>query len=55
MQQLKFNNRFSTDKEYLKKYFKGNLEEAYKKLEEGIPVQYIVGNMDFYGYCNSDT
>ncbi len=39
-----------TDKEYLKKYFKGNLEEAYKRLEEGVPVQYIVGNMDFYGY-----
>lgn len=38
-----------TDLEYLKKYYKGNLEEAISKLNEGIPVQYIVGNVDFYG------
>jgi len=38
-----------TDKEYLKKYYKGDINEAYKKLEEGIPVQYIVGEVDFYG------
>lgn len=35
--------------DYLKKYYKGNIEEAIKKLELGIPVQYIVGNVDFYG------
>lgn len=35
--------------EYLKKYYKGNIEDAIKKLEKGIPVQYIVGDVDFYG------
>ena len=39
-----------TDLEYIKKYYKGNIEEAIKQLELGIPVQYIVGNVDFYGY-----
>ena len=39
-----------TDIEYIKKYYKGNIEEAIKQLEQGIPVQYIVGNVDFYGY-----
>ena len=37
-----------TDIEYLKKYYKGNIEDAIKKLKDGIPVQYIVGNVDFY-------
>ncbi len=36
------------DLEYLKKYYRGNLEEALKKLESGTPVQYIVGNVEFY-------
>lgn len=36
--------------EYLKKYGNPNtFESDLKKLEEGIPVQYIVGNVDFYG------
>lgn len=39
-----------TDLEYIKKYYKGNTEEAIKQLKQGIPVQYIVGNVDFYGY-----
>lgn len=39
------------NKEYLKKYLKpSKLQEGFKKLESGIPVQYIVGNVDFYGY-----
>ena len=38
-----------TDLEYLKKYYKGNLENAIKRLNNGEPVQYIVGNVDFYG------
>ncbi|HPF83358.1 MAG TPA: peptide chain release factor N(5)-glutamine methyltransferase [Bacilli bacterium] len=39
-----------TDLEYLKKYLKDNeLEEGINKLKQGIPVQYIVGNVDFYG------
>ena len=39
-----------TNLEYIKKYYKGNIEEAIKQLNKGIPVQYIVGNVDFYGY-----
>ena len=39
-----------TDLEYIEKYYKGNIEEAKKQMELGIPVQYIVGNVDFYGY-----
>ena len=39
-----------TDIEYLKKYLDSDkLEEGIKKLEQGIPVQYIVGNVEFYG------
>jgi len=38
-----------SDIEYLKKYYKGNIEEAIKRLNNGEPVQYIVGNVDFYG------
>lgn len=38
------------DIEYLKKYLpKSKLKEGLKKLEEGYPVQYIVGEVDFYG------
>ena len=36
--------------EYLKKYYKGNIEDAIKRLKVGEPVQYIVGDVDFYGY-----
>lgn len=36
--------------EYLKKYYKGNINEALERLKNGEPVQYIVGNVDFYGY-----
>ena len=38
-----------SDIEYLKKYYKGNLDQALIELKKGIPVQYIVGNVDFYG------
>ncbi len=36
-------------KEYLKKYYKGNIEDAYRRLDNGEPVQYIVGEVDFCG------
>ena len=35
--------------EYLKKYYKGNIEDDINMLNEGYPVQYIVGEVDFYG------
>lgn len=38
-----------TDLEYLKKYYNGNIEDAIKRLNNNEPVQYIVGNVDFYG------
>ena len=38
-----------TDIEYLKKYYNGDINEALKRLEDGEPVQYIVGNVDFCG------
>ena len=49
---MKYNN---SDIEYLKKYIKNNnlddnyYNECLKQLEEGIPIQYIIGNVDFYG------
>ena len=39
-----------TDIEYLKKYYDGDITSGIKRLEQGEPVQYIVGNVDFYGY-----
>ena len=39
-----------TDIEYLKKYYNGDINNAIKRLEIGEPVQYIVGNVDFFGY-----
>ena len=37
------------DIEYLKKYYKGNMEDAIKRLNNGEPLQYIVGDVNFYG------
>ena len=39
-----------SDIDYLKKYYDGDISEGIKLLESGVPVQYIVGNVDFYGY-----
>lgn len=39
-----------TDIDYLKKYLNSDeLEEGIRKYKLGIPLQYIVGNVDFYG------
>ncbi len=38
-----------TELEYLKKYYDGDIETAKERLKKGEPVQYIVGNVDFYG------
>lgn len=38
-----------TDIEYLDKYYSGDINEAIKRLENGEAIQYIVGNVDFYG------
>ena len=35
--------------EYLKKYVKENIEEAIKRYKNGEPVQYIIGDVNFYG------
>lgn len=37
------------EEEYLRKYYNGDLEEALEQLKQGIPVQYIVGSVNFYG------
>lgn len=40
-----------TDIEYLKKYLAPEkLEEGFKMLKEGLPLQYIIGNVNFCGY-----
>lgn len=47
--------KYNQDIEYLKKYIKeNNLDDSYytnclKELEKGKPIQYIIGNVDFYG------
>lgn len=33
--------------EYLKKYYKGDIKDAIKRLQNNEPVQYIVGDVDF--------
>ena len=40
-----------TERELLNKYVREELKEvALKKLKEGYPIQYIIGNVDFCGY-----
>ena len=35
--------------EYLKKYYKGNINEAIERINKNEPIQYIIGDVDFYG------
>lgn len=35
--------------EYLKKYVKENIEEAIERYKNGEPIQYIIGDVNFYG------
>ncbi len=37
------------DIEYLKKYYKGNINDAIKRLNNGEAIQYIIGSVNFYG------
>ena len=47
--------KFNEDLNYLKKYIKENnldnnyYEKCYQELLQGRPIQYIIGNVDFYG------
>ncbi len=36
------------EEEYLRKYYKGDLKKAFELLKKGVPVQYIIGNVDFF-------
>ena len=38
-----------TDLEYIKKYYDGDISQVLDKVGK-VPVQYLVGNVDFYGY-----
>ncbi len=43
-------NLSKLDYELLKDKYKDNLKEVLKKVEDDYPVQYLIGNVDFYGY-----
>ena len=41
--------KYEEEIKYLKKYYNGDINIAIERLKKGEPVQYIVGNVDFYG------
>lgn len=40
----------NTDYELLKKLYPDNMEEIIKKINNDYPIQYLIGDVDFYGY-----
>ena len=38
-----------TDLQYLEKYYNGDIIDGMKRLKNGEPIQYIIGNVNFYG------
>ena len=40
----------STDYELLKKLYPNNMEEIIQKINNDYPIQYLIGNVNFYGY-----
>lgn len=40
----------STDYELLKKLYPNNMEEIIEKINNDYPIQYLIGDVDFYGY-----
>lgn len=45
---MKLENISLPDLELLKNKYKNNFEEIIKKIESGYPVQYLIGNVEFY-------
>ena len=40
----------NTDYELLKKLYPNNMDEIIKKINDDYPIQYLIGDVDFYGY-----
>lgn len=40
----------NTDYELLKKLYPNNIDEIVKKINNDYPIQYLIGDVDFYGY-----
>ena len=40
----------NTDYELLKKLYPNNIDEIIKKINDDYPIQYLIGDVDFYGY-----
>ena len=40
----------NTDYELLKKLYSNNMDEIIKKINNDYPIQYLIGDVDFYGY-----